>query len=99
MLPSKLKRHLETNRFSMVEESRELSNRKLQDLHKHKNVFTRQSSVPSNVLLAPFKIAYRVAKCKGAALDTVNIILGESAEKLIQRYLSPRTLLTEEFIV
>lgn len=96
MLPSKLKRHLETIHPAMVEKSRDFFNRKLQNLQKQKNVFTQQALVPSKALLASFKVAYRVAKCKKphtiaeelilpAALDMVNIMVGESAGKLISK--------------
>ncbi|XP_045483145.1 zinc finger BED domain-containing protein 5-like [Harmonia axyridis] len=96
MLPSKLKRHLETIHPTMVAKSRDFFHRKLQNLKKTKNVFTQQASVPNNALLASFKVAYRVAKCKKphtiaeelilpAAIDMVNIMVGESAGKLISK--------------
>ncbi|GBP96300.1 Protein FAM200A [Eumeta japonica] len=58
------------------------------------NVFTQQALVPNNALLASFQVAYRVAKCKKphtiaeelilpAALDMVNIMVEQSAGKLI----------------
>mgnify|MGYP002775206681 CR=1 FL=1 len=96
MLPSKLKRHLETIHPTMADKSRDFFHRKLQNLNKTKNVFTQQASVPKNALLASFKVAYRVAKCKKphtiaeelilpAARDMANIMMGESAEKLISK--------------
>ncbi|GJQ67225.1 hypothetical protein Trydic_g8131 [Trypoxylus dichotomus] len=38
MLPSKLKRHLETNHFNLIEKSREFFTRKLQDLQKQEKL-------------------------------------------------------------
>lgn len=96
MLPSKLKRHLETIHPTMVGKSREFFTRKLQNVQKQKNVLTQQASIPGNALLSSFKVAYRVAKCKKphtiaeelilpAAVDMVNIMIGESAGKLISK--------------
>jgi hypothetical protein len=53
-------------------------------------------TIPSNALLASYKVAYRVAKCKKphtiaeqlilpAAVDLVNIMIGESAGKLLSK--------------
>nr|CAH7768700.1 unnamed protein product [Callosobruchus chinensis] len=81
--------------------------KKVAECTKQKSVFTQQTSVPSNALLSSFKVAYRVAKCKKphtiaeelilpAAVDMVNIMLGESAGKTFQRYLYLTTLLAED---
>jgi hypothetical protein len=54
------------------------------------------ASIPSNALLASYKVAHRIAKCKKphtiaeelilpAAVDVVNIIIGESAGKLLSK--------------
>jgi hypothetical protein len=53
----------------------------------------KQASIPSNALVASYKVAHRIAKCKKphtiaeelllpAAVDMVNIMTGESAGKL-----------------
>jgi hypothetical protein len=92
MLPSKLKRHLETTRPSVVSKSRDYFSRKL---HQQKDRFYKQASIPSNALLASYKVAHRIAKCKPhtiaqelillAAADTVNSMIGESAGKLLSK--------------
>ncbi len=94
MNPSKLRRHLQTTHPNMVDKPREYFSRKMKDLHQQKNVFTKQASVPKNALLASFKVAYRIAKCKKAhtiaeelilpaAVDMANIMIGENAGKLL----------------
>jgi hypothetical protein len=52
MLPSKLKRHLETTHPSEVSKSRDYFNRKLKELNQQKSSFYKQASIPSNALLA-----------------------------------------------
>jgi hypothetical protein len=55
-----------------------------------------QASIPSNALLASYKVVHRIAKCKKphtvaeelilpAAVDMVNIMIGESAGKLLSK--------------
>jgi hypothetical protein len=94
MLPSKLKRHLETTHHSVVSKSHDYFSRKLKVLNQQKGSFYKQASIPSNALLASYKVAHRIAKCKKphtiaeeliipAAVDMVNIMIGESAGKLL----------------
>ncbi|XP_046145958.1 SCAN domain-containing protein 3-like [Osmia bicornis bicornis] len=94
MLPSKLKRHLESNHHSMVGKPRDFFARKLKELKQHKNTFFKTASIANNALLASYKVAYRIAKCKKphtiaeelilpAAVDMVTIMVGESAGKML----------------
>lgn len=94
MLPSKLKRHLETNHSNFVGKPRNFFKRKLIELKQQKGSIYKHMSIPNNALLASYKVAYRVAKCKKphtiaeqlilpAAVDLVNIMIGESAGKLL----------------
>jgi hypothetical protein len=96
MLPSKLKRHLETTHPSVVSKSRDYFSRKLKKLNQQKDSFYKQASIPSNALLASYKLTRRTAKCKKphtiaeelilpAAVDMVNIMIGESAGKLLSK--------------
>jgi predicted transcriptional regulator len=96
MLPSKLKRHLETIHPSVVSKSRDNFSRKLKELNQQKGSFHKQASIPSNALLASYKVAHRIAKCKKldtiaeelilpAAVDMVNIMITESARKLLSK--------------
>jgi hypothetical protein len=102
MLPSKLKCHLETTHHSVVSKSRDFFSRKLKDLNQQKGRFYKQASIPSNALLASYKVAHRLVKCKKphtiaeeliipAAVDMVNIMIGESAGKLLSKCLCPIT--------
>jgi hypothetical protein len=96
MLPSKLKRHLQTTHPSIVSKSHDYFSRKLKELNQQKGSFYKQASIPSNVLLASYKVAHTstIAKCKKphtiteelilpAAVDMVDIMIGESAGKLL----------------
>jgi predicted RNase H-like nuclease len=107
MLPSKFKRHLETTHPSVVSKSRDYFSRKLKELNQQKGSVYKQASIPSNALLASCKVAHRIAKCKKphtiaeelilpAAVDMVNILIGESAGKLLSKVpLSNNTKATE----
>lgn len=44
-------------------------------LQRQKNVFTQQVSVLGNALLASFKVAYMVAKCKNPQTIAEQVIL------------------------
>jgi hypothetical protein len=46
MLPSELKRHLETTRLSVVNKSRDYFSRKLKELNQQKDSFYKQASIP-----------------------------------------------------
>lgn len=96
MLPSKLKRHLETSHTSAVSKSRDYFSRKLKELNQQKGSFLKQASIPSNALLSSYKVAHRIAKCKKphtiaeelilpAAVDMVSLMIGESAGKLLSK--------------
>jgi hypothetical protein len=96
MLPSKLKRHLETPQPSVVSKSHDYFSRKPKELHQQKCSFYKQASIPSNTLLASYKVSHRIAKCKKphkiteelilpAAVDLIKIIIGESAGKLLSK--------------
>jgi zinc finger BED domain-containing protein 5/7/8/9 len=96
MLPSKLKRHLETNHKYAVGKSRDYFDRKRKELKQEKSTFFKNASIPNNALIASYKVAFRIAKCKKphtiaeelilpAALDMVNIMIGESAGKLLSK--------------
>jgi hypothetical protein len=93
VLPSKLKRHLETTLPRIVSKSRNYFSRKLQELNQQKGSFYKQASIPSNALLASYKVAHRIAKCKKphtiaeelilpAAVDMVNIMIIQFVGKL-----------------
>jgi hypothetical protein len=96
MLPSKLKNHLGTTHSSVVSKSRDYFTRKLNELNQQKGTFYKQASIPSNALLASYKVAHRISKCKKphtiaeelilpAVVDMVNIMIGESAGKLLSK--------------
>jgi hypothetical protein len=96
MLPSTLKRHLETTHPSVVSKFCEYFSRKRKELNQQKGSFYKQASISSNALLASYKVAHRIAKCKKlhtiaeelippAAVDMVNIMIGESAGKLLSK--------------
>jgi hypothetical protein len=95
-VPSKLKRHLETTHLRVVSKSRGYFSRKLKELNQQKSSFYKQESMPSNALLASYKVAHRIAKCKKlhtiaeelilpAAVDMVTIMVGGSAKKLLSK--------------
>jgi hypothetical protein len=96
MLPNKLKGHLETTYTSIVSNSRDYFSMKLKELNQQKGSFYKQASIPSIVLLVSYKAAHRIAKCKkphtiaeelilSAAVDMVNIMIVESAGKLLSK--------------
>lgn len=92
MLPNKLKRHLEVNHKYLVRKPCDSFAIKLKELKQKKSSL----SIPNNALIASYKVAYRIAKCKKphkiaeehilvTALDMVNIMIGESAGKLLEK--------------
>jgi len=94
MLPSKLKRHLETNHKHMVGKPRDFFSRKSKELKQERSTFFMNASIPKNALIASYKVVYRIVKCKKphtiaeelilpAAIDMVNIMVGESTGKLL----------------
>ncbi|XP_069083616.1 zinc finger BED domain-containing protein 5-like [Pleurodeles waltl] len=104
MLPSKLKRHLESLHPNVVGKPREFFQRKLTEAKLQKTTFSKQAKVNSNTLLSSYKVAYCVAQCKKthtiaeelilpAAVDVVTIMLGEDAGKqLLKVPLSNNTI-------
>jgi len=93
MLPTKLKRHLEIDHTNIPSKSHDYFTRKLRELKEQKGTLFKQASVPNNALLASYKVAYRVARCKepqtiieelilSTAVVVVNIMVGESAGRL-----------------
>jgi hypothetical protein len=64
MLPNKLKHHFETTHPSVVSKSREYFSTKLKELNQQKGSFYKKASISSNALLASYKVAHRIAKCK-----------------------------------
>jgi hypothetical protein len=96
MLPSTLKRHLKTTHPSVRSKFRGYFSRKRKELNRQKDSFYKQASIPSNVLLASYKVAHRIAKCKKphtiaeelilpAPVDMVNIMIGGSTWKLLSK--------------
>jgi len=80
---------LETAHPSAVIKSLDYFNRKQKELYQQKRTFYKQASIPSNALLASYKVAHRIAKCKDPhtianelipsnAVDMVNLMIGES---------------------
>lgn len=73
-------------------------------MKQHKITYITHTSIPSNALPASYKVAYRVAKCKKphtiaeelilpAAVDMVNIMVGESAGKLLYKVPFPSNII------
>jgi hypothetical protein len=69
---------------------------KRKELNQQKGSFYKQASIPSNAMLASYKVAHRIAKCKRpdtiaeelilpAAVDMKNIMIGESGGKLLSK--------------
>uniref|UniRef100_A0A1B6ISX9 Uncharacterized protein n=1 Tax=Homalodisca liturata TaxID=320908 RepID=A0A1B6ISX9_9HEMI len=104
MLPSKLKRHLETVHSNLIGKPREFFIRKKTEAVKQKSSFSKHSKANSDALLASFKVAYHIAKCKKphtiaeelilpAAVDMAKIMIGEDAGKqLLKIPLSNNTI-------
>ncbi|XP_075070632.1 protein FAM200A-like isoform X2 [Mixophyes fleayi] len=96
MIPSKLRRHLDTNHPDVANKPRDYFARKLKELKDQKGAFFKQASISTNAVLAAYKVAYRVARCikphtiaedliLPAAVDMVTIMVGESAGKLLSK--------------
>ncbi|KAE9543681.1 hypothetical protein AGLY_002077 [Aphis glycines] len=108
MLPSKLKRQLEANHKDMIDKSRDYFIRKLKEQKQKKCMFIKNASIPTNALIASYKVSYRIAKCKKphtiaeqlilpVAIDMVNIMVCEYAGKLLSKIpLSNNTSSTAE---
>ena len=95
MLPNKLKRHLNSAHPSLVEKPKEYFLRKLENLTNPKASISSFSHTGQNVVLASYKVAYRVARCKKlhiiaeelilpAATDLVSVTIGDNAAKKLK---------------
>jgi hypothetical protein len=91
-----LKNHLETTHPSVVSKSRDYFSRKVKELNQEKGSFYKQASISSSALLACFKVAHRITKCKKphaiaeklimpAAVNMVNIMIGEFGGRLLSK--------------
>ena len=89
MKPNKLKRHFEKVHADHVGKTREFFQRKLENLNKQQEMFSKTMSVTQKALLASYKVSYRIAKCKKphsiretlvlpAAIEMIETMLGES---------------------
>ncbi|KAL4107468.1 hypothetical protein QTP88_017810 [Uroleucon formosanum] len=104
MVPNKLKRHLKTNHSTLSNKSRDYFVRQLAKLEKQSSSFVKQTSVPYKVLLASYKVAIRIEKCKKphtiaeelifpSAIDMVSTLIRESvANRLKNIPLSNNTI-------
>lgn len=89
MKPNKLQRHLETLHREYVNKPRDFFVEKLRLFKKQKSSFHKVLAVNEKALLASYKVAYKVAKCKKphtiaeqlilpACKDIVEIMFGEN---------------------
>jgi hypothetical protein len=72
---TKLNCQLETTHPSVVSKSRNYFSRKLKELNQQKGSFYKQASIQSSALLASYKVAHRIAKCKKPHTITEELIL------------------------
>ena len=70
---------MQTAHPSAVSKSRGYFSRKLKELYQQMIPFYKQASIPSNALLASYKIAHIGQLILLAAEDMVNLMIGESA--------------------
>ncbi|KAL4126654.1 hypothetical protein QTP88_010863 [Uroleucon formosanum] len=82
MLPSKLKRHLETNHKYAVGKSRDYFDRKRKELKQEKSIFFKNASIPNNALIASYKVAFRIAKFKKPHTIAEELILPAALDML-----------------
>jgi len=89
MKPNKLRRHLETKHAELVNKPKEFFARKCSSFQSTQQTFKKMTTVPSKALLASFKVAQRIAKCKKphtvgetlilpAAVDIVSTMFGDN---------------------
>ncbi|CAK1599034.1 unnamed protein product [Parnassius mnemosyne] len=84
MLPNKLKRHLETTHSNLQGKPRDFFVRKLRELKHQSTALLSKVSVPTKALLASYKVAHRVAKCKKPHTIAEELILPAAVDmKLI----------------
>ena len=95
MLPNKLKGHLSSAHPSLVEKQKEYFLHKLENLANQKASISSFSHTGQDVVMASYKVAYHVARCKKphtiaeelilpAATDLVSIMVGENAAKKLK---------------
>ena len=83
MLPNKLKRHLSTTHPSLVDKSKEYFKNKLSELKCQKSTITAfsRNEISQRALMASYKVAYCVAKCKKPHTIAKELI------QMVRRYL------------
>lgn len=92
MKPNKLKRHLETLHSEYVKKPREFFVAKLKSYEKETSLFKKTLSINEKALLASYKVAYQLARCKKphligeelilpAAIQIVEIMFGDNFAK------------------
>lgn len=57
-------RHLEANHKYLIGKPHDVFARKLKELKPEKSIFLKNTSIPNNALVASYKVAYRISKCK-----------------------------------
>ena len=94
MLPNKLKRHFSSAHPSLVK-PKEYFLRKPENLTNQKALISSFSYTGQNALMASYKVAYRVVRCKKphniaeelifpVATDLVGIMIGDNAAKKLK---------------
>lgn len=95
MKPNKLKRHLETLHKEYVNKPKDFFIAKQKSYEKQKCSIKKALSINEKALLASYKVAYKIARCKKphtigeelilpAAIDIVETILGDNFAKQLQ---------------
>ena len=104
MKPSKLSRHLQTSHPDLAEKPIEFFQRLREGMSKQKDAILQLKDVNKSLLIASYRTALRIAKCKKpftigeqlvkpCMLDNVDIILGKNAsQKLKDIPMSSRTI-------
>jgi hypothetical protein len=80
MLRNKLKHHLITAHSNLVSKPHEYFSRKLKELNEQTTTFSKCASIPAKALLASYKVAYHIAKCKKTHTTAEKLILPSSAD-------------------
>ncbi|XP_022180962.1 zinc finger BED domain-containing protein 5-like [Myzus persicae] len=89
MKSNKLRRHLETKHVELVNKPKEFFARKCSSFQSTQQTFQKMTTVHSKALLASFKVAHRISKCKKphtvgeililpAAVDIVSTMFGDN---------------------
>ncbi|XP_078534013.1 SCAN domain-containing protein 3-like [Lissotriton helveticus] len=87
MLPSKLKRHLESLHPNVVGKPREFFVRKVAEAKVQKSTFSKQTKINSNALLSSYQVAYLVAQSKKPHTIAEELIL-PAAVKMVTNMVS-----------